>query len=393
MKKRNQRILKLLSGTMALLCLPPVVGAQGLDVIPNSMGGGIFAGGSVPPPGPNFEIQFNLSCYRTNLRGVLYPIDAGSKIETIVNLTKADGTISPVQVQFDAAGVGGGALAPVLVNPAPSGGSPSITAEGRTILVKIPSSMIDTTVYDVNTGQFDREKLNRIFSGVASLTQDPGTGPMPANASIGVTIAPTGSRMIVDMAFPGNTAYGACPGYYSPLMVFFGKERPKFTANSSFPLFGRTGRVHWPEKNAPGAFLALDLDGDGKITSAQELFANSDAHKNGFEHLRQIDSNKDGMIDEKDKDFARLLLWTDKNADGESQPKELVKASLQVVSIDLNYHDKAFEPIGSQAELREASVFRFKNKAGRVQKGAVIDVWFQAIPGQASRAAASTEKK
>ena len=47
--------------------------------------------------------------------------------------------------------------------------------------------------------------------------------------------------------------------------------------------------------------------------------------KNGFESLKEFDSNNDGIIDEKDKEFTNLLLWQDKN--GISETDELIKLS------------------------------------------------------------------
>ena len=56
--------------------------------------------------------------------------------------------------------------------------------------------------------------------------------------------------------------------------------------------------------------------------------------KNGFESLKELDSNNDDIIDEKDKEFTNLLLWQDKN--GISETDELIKLSDKVKSINLN---------------------------------------------------------
>jgi len=56
--------------------------------------------------------------------------------------------------------------------------------------------------------------------------------------------------------------------------------------------------------------------------------------KNGFESLKEFDSNNDDIIDEKDKEFTNLLLWQDKN--GISETDELIKLSDKVKSINLN---------------------------------------------------------
>ena len=58
--------------------------------------------------------------------------------------------------------------------------------------------------------------------------------------------------------------------------------------------------------------------------------------KNGFENLKELDSNNDDIIDEKDKEFTNLLLWQDKNSNGISETDELIKLSDKVKSTNLN---------------------------------------------------------
>ncbi|MGI6711208.1 MAG: hypothetical protein ACOX4L_00410 [Bacillota bacterium] len=59
---------------------------------------------------------------------------------------------------------------------------------------------------------------------------------------------------------------------------------------------------------APGSgFLALDLDGDGSITSGKEIFGPQTG--NGFTELAQYDQDNNGWIDENDAIFDRLRIW------------------------------------------------------------------------------------
>ncbi|HET9653863.1 MAG TPA: hypothetical protein VFP72_00785 [Kineosporiaceae bacterium] len=55
------------------------------------------------------------------------------------------------------------------------------------------------------------------------------------------------------------------------------------------------------------AYLALDRDGDGTVTSGQELFGPGTG--NGFAELAAYDADGNGWIDEADPVFSRLGLW------------------------------------------------------------------------------------
>ena len=55
-------------------------------------------------------------------------------------------------------------------------------------------------------------------------------------------------------------------------------------------------------------FLALDLNGDGRINNGSELFGALSG--NGFADLAQYDSDANGWIDENDEIFQRLKVWS-----------------------------------------------------------------------------------
>ncbi|MGZ3747003.1 MAG: hypothetical protein ACXWRE_06540 [Pseudobdellovibrionaceae bacterium] len=88
-----------------------------------------------------------------------------------------------------------------------------------------------------------------------------------------------------------------------------------------------------------------------------------------------MDSNNDGVIDAKDKEFKNLVLWKDKNGDGVSQPEELIKLSEKVIKISLKYSKDTVQPLGKNAEERERSFFWYRDGKGKIKKGAIIDIW------------------
>ena len=99
------------------------------------------------------------------------------------------------------------------------------------------------------------------------------------------------------------------------------------------------------------------------ISNNAYAYTNPNA-KNGFESLKEFDSNNDGIIDEKDKEFTNLLLWQDKNSNGISETDELIKLSDKVKSINLNYTKNGNTEISS-ATLNDGT----KVKAD--------DIWFK----------------
>ena len=89
-------------------------------------------------------------------------------------------------------------------------------------------------------------------------------------------------------------------------------------------------------------FLALDRNGNGVIDSGRELFGDSTVKSDGglaadgFDALRDLDSNADGKIDAGDTQFYDLRVWRDLNQDGVSQSGELFTLSqLNIASINV----------------------------------------------------------
>lgn len=83
---------------------------------------------------------------------------------------------------------------------------------------------------------------------------------------------------------------------------------------------GKARMLDWPMNNDEVAFLVRP--NKGQVTSIKELFGDYKA-KNGFEALRKLDSNKDGVINRKDKAFGELALWFDRNRNAKADPGEI----------------------------------------------------------------------
>jgi hypothetical protein len=169
----------------------------------------------------------------------------------------------------------------------------------------------------------------------------------------------------------------------TPLVLSFDDRPVTFTAEAgaAFDLT-RNGVCHasdWPTAATP--WLALDRDGNGAIDDGGELFgsatklASGAFASNGFEALRELDADHNSIFDARDPAFANVVVWTDKNLDRQSSPREL--SSLEaagVTSIDLHDHrDMRCDARGNCEG--ERSGFAFVDASGKPLHGTVIDVY------------------
>jgi len=161
----------------------------------------------------------------------------------------------------------------------------------------------------------------------------------------------------------------------SPIIIDTEGEGFQLTSAANGVLFDIRGdghpiRLAWTAPGSHNAFLALDRDGSGTITSGKELFGNftaqpTSAEPNGFLALAEFDKpenggNGDGIIDAHDAVWPKLRLWIDANHDGVAQPGELHGLpELGVYSLALNYSD-------SRKQDQYGNLFRFKARVNPV---------------------------
>jgi len=96
-------------------------------------------------------------------------------------------------------------------------------------------------------------------------------------------------------------------------------------------------------------FLVLDRNGNGTIDNGSELFgvdtvkSDGTLAKDGFDALRDLDSNGDGVFDAYDLLFEQMRVWQDKNQDGISQAdelKSLTELGISTIHLDSNASNK-----------------------------------------------------
>lgn len=126
-------------------------------------------------------------------------------------------------------------------------------------------------------------------------------------------------------------------GSSSPIIVSFHGAVRAVSAAVSFDIDADGDDDHLAGWLGEGAFLALDRDGDGQITSGAELFGQRTTGSggvNGYVALGAFDSNSDGTVTE--DEAPGLLLWFD-DGNGTSEAAELVSAWSHLSSVATPY--------------------------------------------------------
>jgi hypothetical protein len=122
---------------------------------------------------------------------------------------------------------------------------------------------------------------------------------------------------------------------------------------------GDLDQVSWTERGSYVAFLAVDRNHDGRITSGRELIGDSTlpgvrtgpgalaalAHERGGE--------RSGTIDQRHPFFFDVLLWIDANHNGISERTEMRAAHqvLSAIALGFGYHHREDEH-GNQSRYR-----------------------------------------
>lgn len=115
-------------------------------------------------------------------------------------------------------------------------------------------------------------------------------------------------------------------------------------------------------------FLALDKNGDGKISDGSELFGPTLG--NGFDELAAYDEDGNAWIDESDAIFEKLLIWTkDENGNEELytlKEKNVGALYLNAVSTTFDLDDSQNNQV---AKMRESSLYLSEDgRAGTLQE-------------------------
>jgi len=104
---------------------------------------------------------------------------------------------------------------------------------------------------------------------------------------------------------------------------------------------GKVDQTAWATRG--DGLLVRDVNKDGSINNGSELFgsstklANGKTAVDGYQAMKALDSNNDGLLTSMDAQFGELMVWVDKNGNGVSNPGELFSLSdLGISSLSLD---------------------------------------------------------
>lgn len=125
--------------------------------------------------------------------------------------------------------------------------------------------------------------------------------------------------------------------------------------------------------------LVRDINGNGQIDDGTELFGNnsvlSNGQKaaNGFEALKDLDSNGDGVFNIQDTAWNGVKVWKDSNQNGIVDQDELLTLEQAGISeFDLNYQSQPIKDANGNQHKQTSTITKADGTTSTV-----TDVWFE----------------
>jgi hypothetical protein len=186
----------------------------------------------------------------------------------------------------------------------------------------------------------------------------------------------------------GRWEFGECTP--SPILINLANNGNDHLTSAAdgvfFDIFanGTPVRVAWTSADSQVGFLVWDRDRNGTIDDGTELFGsvtrlrNGHMAANGFEALREWDSNNDRKIDSADPVYYELRLWFDANHNGYSEMNELFTLeSVGVLSIETDYRETGRQDQWGNSYRYEGTAILRLNRDRVLRR--IFDVFFKTL--------------
>ncbi len=190
------------------------------------------------------------------------------------------------------------------------------------------------------------------------------------------------SSKLSDLISSLQDDFGNAEALASPLILDLDGNGVSTTALSGSVHFDHDGNGFAESTGWVGegdGLLVLDRNSNGTIDNGSELFGNASPLKNGgtaangFAALADLDSNKDGVIDNRDTAYASLRVWKDANQNGVVDTGELLTLSgAGVANIRTSYQNISAVDENGNHHLQAG---KFTRSDGSVSS--IEDVWFR----------------
>ena len=176
------------------------------------------------------------------------------------------------------------------------------------------------------------------------------------------------------------------PGVATPLAIALSDER--YFRFTNIPVAfdinadGISEKMPWL---SPGfGFIGLDLNKNGRIDNAGELFGDATIlvgqnrlARHGYSALMQYDKNSDRKITASDPIFKKLVVWHDANQNGMSEHSEMQPLShYRILALDLDYktHPAGYHRLPAPLML---SHYVVQDSVGKITRRLMGDIYFK----------------
>ena len=171
----------------------------------------------------------------------------------------------------------------------------------------------------------------------------------------------TRSPLVVDLDGDGVETVGVSEG------VYFDHDGNGFAEKSG-----------WVGKD--DGILVRDINNNGTIDNGTELFGNNSVLSsgenalNGFEALKELDSNRDGVFNSSDEAWNTVKVWKDSNQNGIVDNSELLSLEqANIAGINLNYNEQELVDGNGNTHAQTGTIIKTDGSSGTI-----TDVWFDA---------------
>ena len=185
-----------------------------------------------------------------------------------------------------------------------------------------------------------------------------------------------------DTLFSVSSLYQTAEVQTSPLILDLDGDGVETTSVANGIYFDHDGngfaeKSGWVGKD--DGLLVRDLNNNGQIDNGSELFgsntllSNNQKAANGFEALKDLDSNGDNIFNNQDTAWNEVKVWKDANGNGVVDEGELLTMEQAgITGFDLNYQSQSRDDANGNAHLQTSTITKADGTTADI-----TDVWFK----------------